>query len=105
MDHVLIGSLYSGVLGPALRSLEVGQFVPIVPSNAAALPDSARHLVRHWNLRFKLFRVPSDDGPGATDPYPVPGAFSFRLEAMEFPSTAVWAEELPEQIGHEELVS
>jgi hypothetical protein len=105
MDDVLIGSLYSSEFGPSLRLLEVGQFVPIVPSGADMLPDLARRLVRRWNLRFKLIRVASDDGPGASDPYPVPRALSFRLEAREFPSTAVWAEERPEQIGHEELVS
>ena len=98
-DEVLLAAISSPDMGSDLLALGVGQFVTVSPSNSAALRERARYLVNRWRLSFTLLRVAGDDGPGATDPFPVPGSWSFRLEAKEFPSVAVWAEELPEQIG------
>jgi len=102
-EDVLDTALFSAELGPKLRKLAVGEALPIAKDQSLAA--STRRLVAGCDLRFVLARVPPGDGPAATDPYPVPGAWLFRLSALEFPAVAVWSEVLPEQIGCTELLT
>jgi hypothetical protein len=103
-DEVLGSAIFSEAIGPALRELRVGDSLAITPNSPARLSASLRRLVQGFGLQFVLARVPLGDGPAATDPYPVPGAWLFRLSAREFPSVAVWSEVLPHQIGRPELL-
>lgn len=94
---VLVGVIDSDSLAPTIRQLDLGQSLGIARAESVLLDEGARSLIRRWELRFKLTRVPKSDAP--EDPYPVEGAWLLRLEALEFPTVVAWAEEFPEHLG------
>jgi len=91
---VLLSLLSAPEWKEAIRALQIGDEVVVGVDSARRKHDAASRIIRRYRLAYVLTRVAS-----ACDTEP--RASLFRLQATDYPSIEVFAEEYPEAIGVE----